>query len=102
MSKEDKQLLKELKEQVEKLTPFEKHFENAKHNYMIIRPQDLNSLLTARYGTDWKSFVKKQVMTCATCKLNEIKKIGMEYSSMKATIQQLEESDKKKNKKDTK
>ncbi len=97
MSKEDKQLLAELQEQVDKLAPFEKHFSNAKHNYMIIRPQDLGALLTARYGTDWRSKVNKQVTTCTSCKLNEIKKIAMEYDSMNATISQLLES--KKNKK---
>ena len=98
LTKEDKALLKDLTEQVEKLAPFEKHFNNAKHNYMIIRPQDLGDLLTARYGLDWRNHVNKQVTTCTSRKLNEIKKISMEYDSMKATIAQLEEKNNTKKK----
>lgn len=96
MIKEDKALLKSLKEQVDKLSPFEKHFDNAKRNYLIMKPQTLGELLTARYGEDWRDKVSKQVTSCTSCKLKEVLKIGLEYDSMKKTIQQLEESAKKK------
>ena len=98
LTKEDKALLKDLQEQVEKLAPFEKHFDNAKHNYLIMKPQTLGELLTARYGVDWRNHVNKQVTTCTSCKLKEVNKIGMEYFSMKTTIAALEEKNKPKKK----
>lgn len=99
MTKAEKEI-KELREFVDKLAPFEKHFVNAERNFMIIRPQTLGELLTARYGSDWRSQVNKQVTTCTSCKLNEIKKIGLEFKSAKTNLAALEESIKNKNNKD--
>lgn len=96
LSKEDKKLKKELTEFVDKLEPYSKHFENAKRNYVIIRPHDLGAIMTLRYGEDWKSKVNKQVTTCAQCKLNELKKIAIEIDSAKKTLEQLAEKAKQK------
>lgn len=94
MTKAEKEI-KELREFVDKLAPFEKHFSNAERNFLIMRPQTLGELLTARYGSDWRSKVNKQVTTCSSCKLNEVKKIGLEYKSAKTNLAALEESIKK-------
>lgn len=91
LTKEDIKLKKELTEQVNKLSAYEKYFEMSKRNYIIIRPQTLGELFTARYGSEWRNQVSKQVTTCSTCKLREILKIAMEYDSMKKTLKQLEE-----------
>lgn len=99
LSKEDKKLQKELTEFVEKLEPYSKHFENAKRNYVIIRPHDLGHIMTLRYGDDWRSKVSKQIATCAACKLNELKKIAIEMDSARKTLEQLAEKAKMKQKK---
>lgn len=91
MTKAEKEI-NELKDFVEKLAPFEKHFSNAERNFLIMRPQTLGELLTARYGSDWRSMVSRQVTTCSSCKLNEVKKIGLEYKSAKTNLATLEES----------
>lgn len=91
LTKEDIKLKKELTEQISKLSAYEKYFEMSKRNYIIIRPQTLGELFSARYGTDWRNQVSRQVTTCSTCKLREILKIAMEYDSMLKTLKQLEE-----------
>lgn len=101
MTKAEKEI-KELREFVESLAPYEKHFNNAERNYMIIRPQELGGLLTARYGTDWRNKVNKQVTTCTSCKLNEIKKIGLEYKAAKNNLNTLEASAEESKKKEDK
>lgn len=99
LTKEDIKLKKELTENVNKLSAYEKYFEMVKRNYIIIRPQTLGELLTDRYGSDWRNQVSRQVATCSTCKMREILKIAMEYDSMKKTLKQLEEKAEKPSKK---
>lgn len=96
LSKEDRKLQKELTEFVNKLDPYNKHFENAKRNYVIIRPHDLGTIMTLRYGDDWRSKVSKSIASCAACKLNELKKIAIEMDSARKTLEQLAEKAKQK------
>ena len=99
LTKDDIKLKKELTAQVNKLATYEKYFEMSKRNYIIIRPQTLGELFTARYGSDWRNQVSRQVATCSSCKLREILKIAMEYDSMLKTLKQLEEKAEKPSKK---
>ena len=95
MTKEDKKQLTELTEFTDKLSQFSKHFDTATHGYIRITPDDTRKLLETFHGPDWKNKVKASVLTCGTCKLNEIKKIAMEYYAALSTIQTIKENDKK-------
>lgn len=96
MTKEDKKQLAELEDLTGRLSKFSKHFDTATHGYIRITPEDTRRLLEAFHGPDWKSKVKPSVMTCSSCKLNEIRSIGMEYFAALNTIKTLKENDKKK------
>ena len=90
-------MLEDLTAFTEKLDKYEKYFSQAVHNYIRITPEDTRNVLEAYYGPDWRNKVKPSVLTCSTCKLNEIKKIAVEYYGAKKTISdiQAKEAEKK-------
>lgn len=70
------------KEQIEKLTKYYPSLKSARYNRCIILAQvHFIHILEIVYGSEWKSHVSSQVMSCGKCKLDELSKICDMYES---------------------
>lgn len=67
------------KETIEALQKFERPLRTSLAGYARISPQEMRELLKEVYGEDWQLKVKKSVMTCSGCKLQELQKIARMY-----------------------
>lgn len=64
------------KEQIQQLEKFYPQLKSARYNKCIIVAQvHLLRIFEIVYGTDWRSHVSPQVMSCGKCKLDELSKI---------------------------
>lgn len=95
MTKAEKQQINELTEMTGKMKMFEKYLDMSVHGYIRITPQDTVKLFETYYGQNWRDKVKSTVMTCGSCKLQEIRKVGMEYFAAVSTLAQLKAKENK-------
>ena len=65
--------------QKEELLKYEHVLETSRCGYARISTSDFAKMLEIYYGPDWKSKTPRTVLTCGTCKLNELQKIAREY-----------------------
>ena len=64
------------KEQIQQLEKYYPQLKSARYNKCIIVAQvHLLRIFEIVYGSDWKSHVSPQVMSCGKCKLDELSKI---------------------------
>lgn len=64
------------KEQIQQLEKYYPQLKSARYNKCIIVAQvHLLRIFEIVYGTDWRSHVSPQVMSCGKCKLDELSKI---------------------------
>lgn len=70
------------KEQIQQLEKFYPQLKSARYNKCIIVAQvHLLRIFEIVYGTDWRSHVSPQVMSCGKCKLDELSKICDMYET---------------------
>ena len=70
------------KEQIQQLEKFYPQLKSARYNKCIVVAQvHLLRIFEIVYGTDWRSHVSPQVMSCGKCKLDELSKICDMYES---------------------
>ena len=64
------------KEQIQQLEKYYPQLKSARYNKCIIVAQvHLLRIFEIVYGTDWRSHVSPQVLSCGKCKLDELSKI---------------------------
>lgn len=64
------------KEQIQQLEKYYPQLKSARYNKCIIVAQvHLLRIFEIVYGSDWRSHVSPQVMSCGKCKLDELSKI---------------------------
>lgn len=70
------------KEQIQQLEKYYPQLKSARYNKCIIVAQvHLLRIFEIVYGTDWRSHVSPQVMSCGKCKLDELSKICDMYET---------------------
>lgn len=70
------------KEQIQQLEKFYPQLKSARYNKCIVIAQvHLLRIFEIVYGTDWRSHVSPQVMSCGKCKLDELSKICDMYET---------------------
>lgn len=67
------------KKQREDLKPYERALTTSRSGYARITAADLSKVLEIYYGSDWQRSVPRNVLSCAYCKIRELKKIADEY-----------------------
>lgn len=75
------------KEQIQQLEKYYPQLKSARYNKCIVVAQvHLLRIFEIVYGTDWRSHVSPQVLSCGKCKLDELSKIcDMYEDSIEAT-----------------
>lgn len=64
------------KEQIQQLEKYYPQLKSARYNKCIVVAQvHLLRIFEIVYGTDWRSHVSPQVLSCGKCKLDELSKI---------------------------
>ena len=64
------------KEQIQQLEKYYPQLKSARYNKCIVTAQvHLLRIFEIVYGSDWRSHVSPQVMSCGKCKLDELSKI---------------------------
>lgn len=64
------------KEQIQQLEKYYPQLKSARYNKCIVVAQvHLLRIFEIVYGSDWRSHVSPQVMSCGKCKLDELSKI---------------------------
>lgn len=70
------------KEQIQQLEKYYPQLKSARYNKCIIVAQvHLLRIFEIVYGTDWRSHVSPQVLSCGKCKLDELSKICDMYEN---------------------
>lgn len=70
------------KEQIQQLEKYYPQLKSARYNKCIIVAQvHLLRIFEIVYGSDWRSHVSPQVMSCGKCKLDELSKICDMYEN---------------------
>lgn len=70
------------KEQIQQLEKYYPQLKSARYNKCIIVAQvHLLRIFEIVYGSDWRSQVSPQVMSCGKCKLDELSKICDMYEN---------------------
>ena len=83
------------KEQIQQLEKYYPQLKSARYNKCIVTAQvHLLRIFEIVYGSDWRSHVSPQVMSCGKCKLDELSKICDKYE----TSNEAEKKTKKTNK----
>ena len=75
------------KEQIQQLEKYYPQLKSARYNKCIVVAQvHLLRIFEIVYGSDWRSHVSPQVLSCGKCKLDELSKIcDMYEGSIEAT-----------------
>ena len=64
------------KEQIQQLEKYYPQLKSARYNKCIVTAQvHLLRIFEIVYGTDWRSHVSPQVLSCGKCKIDELSKI---------------------------
>ena len=64
------------KEQIQQLEKYYPQLKSARYNKCIVTAQvHLLRIFEIVYGSDWRSHVSPQVLSCGKCKLDELSKI---------------------------
>lgn len=70
------------KEQIQQLEKYYPQLKSARYNKCIVVAQvHLLRIFEIVYGTDWRSHVSPQVLSCGKCKLDELSKICDMYET---------------------
>lgn len=70
------------KEQIQQLEKYYPQLKSARYNKCIVTAQvHLLRIFEIVYGSDWRSHVSPQVMSCGKCKLDELSKICDMYET---------------------
>ena len=70
------------KEQIQQLEKYYPQLKSARYNKCIVTAQvHLLRIFEIVYGSDWRSHVSPQVMSCGKCKLDELSKICDMYEN---------------------
>ena len=70
------------KEQIQQLEKYYPQLKSARYNKCIVVAQvHLLRIFEIVYGTDWRSHVSPQVLSCGKCKLDELSKICDMYEN---------------------
>ena len=70
------------KEQIQQLEKYYPQLKSARYNKCIVTAQvHLLRIFEIVYGSDWRSHVSPQVLSCGKCKLDELSKICDMYEN---------------------
>ena len=70
------------KEQIQQLEKYYPQLKSARYNKCIVTAQvHLLRIFEIVYGTDWRSHVSPQVLSCGKCKIDELSKICDMYEN---------------------